>query len=504
MSQLYLKFNRITFKYESAVEPLFREINLHLSTGWTGVVGANGSGKTTLLKLAAGILEPLQGHIQRPPVAAYCAQRTDHVPDRLAELIAGGDKTGRILKHRLGIEADWPRRWTSLSHGERKRAQVGTALWLEPNLLAIDEPFNHLDTEARDLITLALASYRGLGLLVSHDRDQLDRLCGQCLFVEPPQVTVRPGGLSRGLAVLESEKHFIQKQYGQKKQALKRLHRETARRRELARQSSKRMSGRSFSARDHDAREKRNLARLTGKDAVGGKLQRQIQGRLVKARQDLEQMAIKKEYDLGIWLPGCRSERNFLLHLKSGCLHLGGAKQLRLPELFVRPTDRIAVTGPNGSGKSTLIGHLVDSLNIPDGHITYVPQEIEIHRASRILEQVKALSPEQLGHLMTIISRLGSRPRRLLESSRPSPGETRKLLLALGMTREPHIIVMDEPTNHMDLPSIQCLEEALAECPCALVLVSHDRRFQEKLTRIRWDTVPLSPTEGTYALEIRE
>ena len=87
---------------------------------------------------------------------------------------------------------------------------------------------------------------------------------------------------------------------------------------------------------------------------------------------------------------------------------------------------------------------------------------------------------------MTIVSRLGSRPHRLLESDEPSPGETRKLLLALGMTRRPHIIIMDEPTNHMDLPSIECLETALADCPCGLLLVSHDRRFLQKLTRLEW------------------
>jgi ATPase subunit of ABC transporter with duplicated ATPase domains len=87
---------------------------------------------------------------------------------------------------------------------------------------------------------------------------------------------------------------------------------------------------------------------------------------------------------------------------------------------------------------------------------------------------------------MTIVSRLGSRPHRLLETAEPSPGEIRKLLLALGITRVPHLIIMDEPTNHLDLPSIQCLAEALQECPCGLLLVSHDHYFLNRLTTIRW------------------
>ena len=96
---------------------------------------------------------------------------------------------------------------------------------------------------------------------------------------------------------------------------------------------------------------------------------------------------------------------------------------------------------------------------------------------------------------MTLVSRLGSRPARLLASTTPSPGEIRKILLARGVARGPHLIVMDEPTNHLDLPSIECLEAALAEAPCALLLVSHDARFLSKLTRTRWELTPTTPMQ---------
>ena len=103
---------------------------------------------------------------------------------------------------------------------------------------------------------------------------------------------------------------------------------------------------------------------------------------------------------------------------------------------------------------------------------------------------------------MTIVSRLGSHPQRLLDSVEPSPGETRKLLLALGMTREPHIIIMDEPTNHMDLPAIECLEAALWECPCSLLLVSHDHYFLNKLTDIQWEIQAQAESKMDYQLII--
>lgn len=166
----------------------------------------------------------------------------------------------------------------------------------------------------------------------------------------------------------------------------------------------------------------------------------------------------------------------------------------------MRPKDRIALTGPNGAGKSTLLRWLLPHLNVPPGQITYVPQEIDAGQCRDILARVRGLPHEPLGHLMTIVSRLGSRPHWLMESREPSPGETRKLMLALGMTRKPHIIIMDEPTNHMDLPSIECLEAALADCPCGLVIVSHDRPFLEKLTRTEWRIVRNEQAEGCFVL----
>ena len=99
---------------------------------------------------------------------------------------------------------------------------------------------------------------------------------------------------------------------------------------------------------------------------------------------------------------------------------------------------------------------------------------------------VHQLADEQLGRVMTVVSGLGSRPERLLQHQEASPGELRKVLLALGVIRRPYLIVMDEPTNHLDLPAIESLEQALSDCPCGLLLVSHDLRFLSRIAQTRW------------------
>jgi macrolide transport system ATP-binding/permease protein len=459
------------------------------------VVGANGAGKSTLLKLAAGVLEPWAGRVSGVGDAVYCPQRTDSMPEGLSRFLAEEEGGARRLQGRLGIASDWPSRWDTLSHGERKRAQIALALWMEPELLAVDEPTNHLDIFSRSLLASALGEWRNVGILVSHDRELLDGLCRQCLFLEPGAIVMRPGGYTRGAEQAAGERRAAREEALRTRREAERLRREAARRRSRASAADRRRSKKHLSRKDADGREKLDRARVTGKDGSDGRLLRQLNGRLRRLELQARQLRTAKEPALKFWLTGSTSRRDHVLSLPPGKLNLGGRRTLAWPELSLRPVDRVALTGANGAGKSTLLRFMVAAADLDAEKLVYLPQEIPLERSQQILASARAQPRAELGHLMTVVSGLGSDPEALLRTPVPSPGETRKLLLALGVTRRPHLIVMDEPTNHLDLPSIELLERALTTCPCALLLVSHDRRFLISVTRRSWEIHALNGEE---------
>ncbi len=488
-------FEKVSYRYESMTEFLLSSVSIHFKQGWTGIVGANGAGKTTLLKLACGLLQPSSGYIQSPGIVIYCAQRTDNAPEPLAALLAAKDRLACEIKGRLNMLEDWAARWDSLSHGERKRAQIAVALWQQPEVLALDEPANHIDANARAMLTSALNAYQGIGLLVSHDREMLDSLCHSCLFINPPGAILRPGNYSSGHREAMREEENVRNRKELAKQQVARLKTEAQRRVSAAQASNRKRSKRDLDLRDHDGRRRIDFGRWSGVDGIAPRLAHRMQDRLERAQQAAAEITVRRDYELGIWLEGERCKRDTLFRLNAGALALGGSRNLHFPNLAMKPADRIALTGANGAGKSTLIRHILGILELPRERLTYVPQEIDLASSCRILDEVKCHPPETLGRIMTIVRRLGSHPAGLLESIEPSPGELRKLLLALGIALHPYLIIMDEPTNHLDLPSIECLEKALMDCPCGLLMVSHDRRFLQKLTHIRWSIVPASSTD---------
>jgi ATPase subunit of ABC transporter with duplicated ATPase domains len=481
-----LILQQVTFTHDGAALPMFEDLTAHFDTGWTGVVGVNGAGKTTVLQLAAGLLDAQRGMIRRPEHIVLCPQRTDDAPSRLNEFITSTDAEACILRGRLHVAEDWPDRWETLSHGERKRAQIGVALWQQPDALLIDEPTNHIDREARALLIDALQAYRGVGVVVSHDRELLDLLCRQCLFLAPPLAVMRPGNYSDASADADREASGRRGERQQLQDELKKLKSEAKRRHGKAAQAERKNTKRHLARGDSDGRAKLDLLRVSGKDGQSGRLARQLDGRIAQLEQRISDISVDAVRSTQFWLEGSCSPRRVLFAMPEEEIALDAARVLHIPGLGMKRDDRIAVTGSNGLGKSTFIRHMLDRLRMDERYVVYLPQEIGLSQTRRIISEVRQLPREDRGRVFTVVSALGSDPKRLLQNSDASPGELRKVLLALGISRRPHLIVMDEPTNHLDLASIECLENALRDCPCGLLLVSHDLRFLSRVTRTRW------------------
>lgn len=496
---MQLNLSNIEYRYPQAEEPILRGITATFPRGWTGVVGDNGCGKTTLARIACGHIAPDAGSVGPALVSAYCAQDATNPPSNLEDFAASYDGTAVRLRRELGLEDDWPWRFGTLSGGQQKRLQVACALWAGPDILVLDEPTNHVDAATRAAIARALEGFSGIGILISHDRELLDRLCAQCLFMSGGTSVMRPGGYTKasGQAMLERETGLHAREEARREK--RRIEREARRRREEAVRKEGKKSLRGIGKHDSDAREKKRVAIVRGTDGIAAKQSGRMAVRLERASERLDQMRVEKRYDADIWLDAVPSRRPVLVRLEACELPLGG-KRLEVPPLYIARDDHIGLTGDNGSGKTTLVKHLVS--RIPVGvRVLYIPQEPSDGQQRAALERLLALTSSDRGRVLSIVAQLNSEPERILEGDEISPGELRKLMLALGILDAPELIIMDEPTNHLDLGSVEALERVLAAYPGALLAVSHDAALLAATTSVTWEIAQAA--QGACALAVR-
>lgn len=495
-----LTLNDIHYTYPDASTAVLKGTTASFPVGWTGIVGDNGCGKSTLARIATRLLAPDSGAITPSLSGAYCEQATEHEPAFLQEFAYDYSSEAMRLRALLEVEDEWLWRYGTLSCGQQKRIQVAVSLWSDPEVLAVDEPTNHVDTQTRMQIITALRAYRGIGLLISHDRELLDTLLCQSLCFENGTTIMRPGNYSEGKAQAEIEKRTASNERKQIQAGISHLEAERQRRTQVADRTAARRSGRKLAKHDNDGREKLRLAVVSGQDGKAGALSTQMDSRLSAAARKLESVRVEKRYDGAIGVDAKPAQRKTLLRIEENGIPWGDHGCLWHPALYIGNTDHIGIAGANGSGKSTLVRHIMTLLS-DDIEMLYIPQEIDEARGRDILAGIKTLDSTKLGRLLSVVAQLNSSPKRILDGETVSPGELRKLMLACGLLKNPVLIVMDEPTNHLDIHSIEALESALAHFPGALLLVSHDRRFLESTTDLRWNMEKvLKPTDETGSI----
>lgn len=491
---MHLHVQEVTFAYADAA-PIVSEAAVTLSAGWTGLVGPNGTGKTSLLRLFAGELQPARGQVRRAPEdlrVELCAQELVASSTAIEAFASAHERTAHRLRAALRL-ADFER-WSTLSPGERKRWQIAAALWSEPDLLLLDEPTNHLDGEGRAWLIDALRTHRGIGVIVSHDRALLNELTEHTMRLKDGQLHMYAGAYDQARETWELEQTHARSERGvaqARVQAIKQRMQQArvAQRGAAANKSAgKRMKDKN----DSDARGIMISTKAEWADATHGRKVEVLGRELERAHHNLAGMRVQKELGSRVFAEFVPAPSAHIGFIEAHTLYAGDRAIVELPAITLQREDRILIAGPNGAGKSTLLRHVAAQLRLPEAECLVLPQELPPRAATEKLRELRELDPESRGRVLNIVAGLGVDPDRLLISEQPSPGEARKLCLALGFARKARVLVLDEPENHLDLPAIERLEAALVEYPGALYLVTHDQTLALRCTN---QTLAVSPSD---------
>ncbi|TGM48207.1 ABC transporter ATP-binding protein [Leptospira biflexa] len=484
-----LRIHNGTFRYETHSSPIFENLNVHFSSGWTGLIGKNGSGKSTLAKIISRELTLDEGSIIGSHHVLYLAQGTEMELEELREFFCDDSKETGFWKSLLQIKIQQAEDYETLSFGEKRKLLLSQILSKKPEVLILDEPTNHLDVKSQMILREAMRAYNGIGILISHDRSLLDEVTSSCIFLEKNFLEQRPGNYSEGKRERDKEAKARIHQWQTAKVERKKLEKEWKRRREEANLSHNKRSKKGLDLHDHDGRAKKDLVRVSGKDGQAGRLKNQIERRTEISAEREKQIweTLPEKETIGIEWQNLQTKRNHLFLYEGERLVLPFLSLELEFHLSIRSQSRIAVTGANGSGKSSLLRHLIEDFKERKIATVYLPQEFSKQELTVLLQTFQSSNDSKQADILSIVHRLGGDPKRFLESEALSPGEGKKLFLALHLDTYPEVLVLDEPTNHLDLKSIEALETSLQEWKGALILVSHDQRFLQTLASEEWD-----------------
>jgi ATPase subunit of ABC transporter with duplicated ATPase domains len=475
---------------------LFSDLNISLSSGLTALVGPNGVGKTTLARLFSGELSPLRGHVHRSVPVTLFAQREPPPPLTVAEYLALDDAWARVEDKRLagrllqGIadEALCP----TLSGGQWMKVRLARALG--EGYLILDEPTNDLDREGREAVLRFLRGHTGGALLISHDRECLE-LCDETLELSNRGLAKFGGGWSAYSAAREHERENLA-------QALETAEKErdkawAARQEQREKQDKRNRRGADSAAKGGQAKillgaRKRAAQATTGKIDTGTlrKAGEAVQG-LREAFQDLKIDPVMYADLVGRALPGSKRVAEAI------------GFNLRYPGqdwLYPRDLDfawrgnvRIALRGGNGSGKSTLLRAVLGTLP-PDvetrGELRaaslealFLDQRLAgLDDSKTVFDMIGEVSGAHDTEIRNGLARfLFTKETAFQKIGSLSGGERLRAALARGFlgSTVPELLVLDEPTNNLDLANIAFLEKVVAGFQGAVLVISHDETFIE-------------------------
>ncbi|MCZ8521165.1 MULTISPECIES: ribosomal protection-like ABC-F family protein [Paenibacillus] len=410
-----------------------------------GIVGRNGTGKTTLLRILAGALEPDAGHVTRSGSVGVIPQFKE---DGIG---SGGEITSRV---------------------------IDTVLAQDPDILFADEPTMNLDAERTEDLEERLRRVRGALVVISHDRVFLDRVCTKIWEIDGGRVSVYTGDYSAYERQKELEKRRHQERYEaytEKRSALERAVRLKERKAAGSLKAPSRIGN--------------SEARL-GKDRRGStqagihQARKALETRLAKLEK-VEKPAELPEVKLTVPVPPS-SKNRVVLEVQDLEASAGGRLLWSNVSLRLRFGEKAALLGPNGCGKTTLIRRIVGGgagvRTAPGVKLGYFSQTLDILDLGRtVLENVRETSIHDDALARLVLARLLLRGDDVHKRTGDlSGGERVKTALAKLVLSDLNVLILDEPTNYLDTPSLEALEGLLAGYPGTVLFVSHDRRFVER------------------------
>jgi ATP-binding cassette subfamily F protein uup len=429
------------------------------------LVGRNGAGKTTLLKILAGQIQPDDGERVITPSTriAYVPQEPEITgPTVLDHATAGGAESYQAEAALEMFGIDPAKSSTGLSGGEIRRVALARAFAEEPDVLLLDEPTNHLDILAIETLENEIAASRAAMLIISHDRAFLERTTNRCFWLEHRKVR----RLDKGFTAFDEWVEKI-------------LHGEAEESRRLDKQLE---------------REEYWLQRgVTGRRARNeGRRRALMDLRKVSAERMRDQ---RGEMNIGLASSGMSGQR--VIEAKGVSKAYGDKILLKEFSTRILRGDRVAIVGPNGAGKTTLVKMLLGEVE-PDTGSVKLGANLEV----AYIDQARVdLRPDMM--LRDVLTPLGGdqvmvrgSPRHVISYAKDflftdaqirqpvkslSGGERNRLLLARALATPANLLILDEPTNDLDMDTLDLLEDVLAEYEGTLILVSHDRDFVDRL-----------------------
>lgn len=368
------------------------------------------------------------------------------------------DTNAKIILQKLGI-SELDKKISTLSGGQKKRVSLAQVLIDEPDLLLLDEPTNHLDYEAIEWLENYLKQYRGALLMVTHDRYFLDRVANRIFELSFGKLYEYKGNYE-AYVLEKAERDRVEVEQEEKR---KRLY-------------------------------KQELAWMrAGVQARGTKQQARI-NRFEDLKENLYQ--VNQEDDLELNLATQRLGKK-VLEIKDGSYRINDQTLLEHLDLLIQSRERLGITGKNGAGKSTLLNILAGRIPLDSGtmsigetvHLAYYTQENEemapdkrmIAYLQEAAEEAKTADGSQIGVAELLERFLFPRSMHGTLIGKLSGGEKRRLFLLKLLIQQPNVLLLDEPTNDLDIATLTILEDYFRSFPGAVITVSHDRYFLDKV-----------------------